>query len=164
MKVGRYVNYNTHATELIEKSAHSIICSAGMQSEKQYIHHRNISCYEHSIGVAYMSICIALRLHLKVNMKSLIRGALLHDYFLYDWHEPDESHELHGFIHAGRALKNAERDFELNDIERDIISKHMFPLNPQPPKYVESVVVTVADKICATRELFSAKALSVVRR
>lgn len=156
------MNYNTHVIELIEKSAHSIICSAGMQSEKQYIHHRNISCYEHSIGVAYMSVCIALRLHLKVNMKSLIRGALLHDYFLYDWHEPDESHKLHGFIHAKRALENAMRDYELNDVERDIIIKHMFPLNPRPPRFKESVVVTIADKICTTRELFFAKTLPPV--
>ena len=56
-------------------------------------------------------------------MRSLVRGALLHDYFLYDWHIPDESHKWHGVTHAGDALKNARRDFELNEIEQDMISK-----------------------------------------
>ena len=85
-------------------------------------------------------------------MRALIRGALLHDYFLYDWHEADKSHRFHGFIHAGRALLNAEKDFELSDIERNMIKSHMFPLNPVLPRYRESVILCVADKICAARE------------
>ena len=32
----------------------------------------------------------------------------------------------------------------------------MFPLTPIPPRYKESVLVTVSDKICATKEVFSA--------
>ena len=50
------------------------------------------------------------------------------------------------------ALENAERDYELNDIERDMIKKHMFPLNPAPPKYIETVILCIADKICAFKE------------
>ena len=92
------------------------------------------------------------RLHLKVNQRALVRGALLHDYFLYDWHTPDPAHRLHGFRHAGTALRNADRDFELNDTERDMIKKHMFPLNPAPPRFKETAVLCLADKYCALRE------------
>ena len=59
---------------------------------------------------------------------------------------------LHGFRHAGTALRNADRDFELNDTERDMIKKHMFPLNPAPPRFKETAVLCLADKYCALRE------------
>ena len=51
-------------------------------------------------------------------------------------------------------LANADRDFGLNDIERDIISKHMFPLTPHLPSFRESVIVGLADKWCAIAETF----------
>lgn len=44
-------------------------------------------------------------------MRYLVCGALLRNYFLYDWYEPDKSHQLHAFSHAKCALHNAERDF-----------------------------------------------------
>ncbi len=43
-------------------------------------------------------------------------------------------------------------DFSINKIEEDIILKHMFPLNIDIPKYRESWIVTVADKISASIE------------
>lgn len=141
--------------EILYDYASDILASHGMQQEKEYKQHGEISCYEHSIAVACMSIRLADLFHIKVNKKSLTRGALLHDYFLYDWHHADKSHRLHGFIHAKRALQNAEHDFSLTDIERDIIAKHMFPLNPSLPRYKESVIVTAADKICASHEVLA---------
>ena len=93
-----------------------------------------------------------------------MRGALLHDYFLYNWREHNDDHKLHGFYHARKAMENAERDFGLNPVEANIIHRHMFPLNPMPPKYKESVVVTCADKICATREVWSCVRNASTRR
>ena len=99
----------------------------------------------------YMSI--AFRWHqLKVEMEQLIRGALLHDYFLYDWHNQLTPHHLHGFFHPGVALRNASMDVELTPIEHDIIKKHMFPLTLVPPKYLESWIVCWIDKKCSARE------------
>ena len=85
----------------------------------------------------------------------LLRGALLHDYFLYDWHEKNKYHRWHGFTHAGRALRNARKDFRLSEREQDIIAKHMFPLNLALPRYRESVLVCLVDKWCSTYEVFS---------
>jgi len=135
--------------------ASDILTSNGMQLGKHYKQHGEVCCYEHSLAVACMSIKIATFFRMRTDMRSLIRGALLQDYFLYDWHQADESHRLHGFSHAKRALKNAEHDFSLTEMERDIIEKHMFPMNPSLPRYWESVVVNVADKICAFREVFA---------
>ena len=82
-----------------------------MQSEKNFRQHGRMSVYEHSLAVARMCLRIAKYFPGEVDMRSLVRGALLHDYFLYDWHIPDESHKWHGVTHAGDALKNARRDF-----------------------------------------------------
>ena len=87
----------------------------------------------------------------------MIRGALLHDYFLYDWHIPDKNHRLHGFIHAKKALLNASRDFKLNDIEKNMIYTHMFPMNLRIPKYKESIILCIADKIVAIKETIKRK-------
>lgn len=140
---------------LLLSHAGDILSSEGMLSEKNFRQHGNVSCYEHSLAVAMLSIRLAGFLRIRIDLRSLIRGALLHDYFLYDWHEADKSHRFHGFIHARRALKNAERDFALTAIERDIILKHMFPLNPRLPRYRESFIVIVADRLCAFREILS---------
>lgn len=118
----------------------------------KYIQHGSTSCLEHCVAVAYISFYIAKKLHIRCDYNSLIRGALLHDYFLYDWHVKDENHKWHGFRHAKKALENASRDFDLTPIEMDIIEKHMFPLNLRLPKYRESNIVSIADKICSTYE------------
>lgn len=141
---------------LVQRCGADILASSGMQREKSYRQHGGMSCYDHSVLVACMSVRLARRFHLRVAQADMIRGALLHDYFLYDWHVPDPSHRLHGFTHAGCALRNAERDFDLTDVERDVIAKHMFPMNPHLPRCRESVLVTLADKLCASREVFAA--------
>ena len=114
--------------------------------------HGSVSVTQHSIAVAYLSCRIACALRLRVDYDSLIRGALLHDYFLYDWHDPDPSHRLHGFRHARFALQNASEDFSLTPREENIIARHMFPLNPTPPTCREAWIVCLADKLCAARE------------
>lgn len=123
-----------------------------LQETDRYLQHGVTSVYRHSLAVAYFSCYLAERMHLKVRTREMIRGALLHDYFLYDWHEKSKDHRLHGFTHPARALKNAEQIFDLTDVEKDIIKRHMFPLTPIPPAYRESYLVCLADKICSSYE------------
>ena len=132
-----------------------ILSSAGMQLEKNFRQHGGTSVYAHSFTVAVMCVHIANVLALfaiKVNLQTLIRGALLHDYFLYDWHIKDRSHKRHGLVHAGFALDNARRDFQLNNIEQNMIASHMFPLSKNLPRYRESLILCAADKLCAAEE------------
>lgn len=135
-----------------------IILTDEAQMMKNFIQHGKTSVFEHAISVAKYSVITALwlesRFGVEVDYKSLIRGALLHDYFLYDWHDKHVFHNLHGFTHPITALNNAVRDFNLNSIERDIIRKHMFPLTLIPPKTLESLIVCFADKRCALCETF----------
>ena len=117
---------------------------------KNYMQHGRVSVLEHSLRVAETSLRMSeslKKLGINLNEKELVRGALLHDYFLYDWHEKSDWHRLHGFSHAERALKNASRDFDLTYREKEIIRCHMFPLNiTKVPTVKEAWVVTMADK------------------
>ena len=139
-------------TELIKEYGKDILESDNMEILKKCVQHGNVSVYEHSLKVAYISLKISKLLNINVDEKSLVRGALLHDYFLYDWHDSNADNKLHAWKHASRAYENARSEFSLNKIEKDIITKHMFPINIIPPKYMESFIVTIADKISATRE------------
>lgn len=143
--------------DFIVKYGRDILLSENMRKEQGFRHHGRKSCFCHSVCVAYESVKIAEKFCKTADMRSLVRGALLHDYYLYDWHVSDKSHKWHGFKHAKTALRNAERDFDLNDREKDIIRKHMFPLNIALPKYKETWIVCLADKICAVRDIFSRK-------
>jgi len=127
--------------------------SERVQEMRQYIQHGSTTTYSHCMTVAYYSYWLCLRLRLKVDISSVIRGALLHDFYLYDWHCPDNSHRLHGFCHPSKSLANARLYFELTPLEEDIIEKHMWPLTvTKLPKYKEAFVVCFMDKVCSTAE------------
>ncbi len=136
----------------------SIILSPEAQVMKRFTQHGETTVFEHCVAVAKYSLLIAYSLEklfrIEIDKDSLVRGALLHDYFLYDWHEKGQGRRFHGFTHPGVALKNADRDFDLNEIEKDIIVKHMFPLTPFLPSHRESFIVSLADKWCALAETF----------
>jgi len=145
-----------------------IILSDEAQRMKQFTQHGTTSVFEHAISVTKYSVLMAIYLedsplHIKVDRKSLVRGALLHDYFLYDWHEKSENRRgLHGFTHPSIACENAVRDFNINPIEQDIIKHHMFPLTLVWPRSLEGWIVCLADKWCATCETFKVDISSYV--
>lgn len=121
-----------------------------VQSMENYTQHGDTSCLAHCLFVSYTAYRICKLMGL--DYCSAARGGLLHDFFLYDWHENNQNEGLHGFSHPGIALRNAERYFYLNELEREIIRKHMWPLTVIPPKHTESYVVLMVDKYCAFME------------
>ena len=120
---------------------------------KDYFHH-NSSIYEHVQKVAYLSYRICK--FLKLDYRSAARGAILHDFFLYDWRNHDvpdlPRKKFHGIEHPAIALDNAKKHFSLNEIEEDIIKKHMWPLTLFVPRYKESFIVSFADKYLSSKE------------
>lgn len=128
--------------------------NSSVLSLKEHIQHMNSSRYEHCYAVAYYTYIISKKLGL--DYISATRGAMLHDFYFYDWrHKGVEGQKrFHAYRHPRIALNNAEENFELNDVEKDIILKHMWPLTLRLPKYSESYIVTLVDKYCATREFF----------
>ena len=45
------------------------------------------------------------------------------------------------------------QNFDLNEVEKDIILKHMWPLTIRFPRYREAYIVTFVDKYCAIKEV-----------
>lgn len=143
--------------KIFNESVQTLIQDEKLIRSDKFIQHGTTSCFLHSIAVAHYSMKLLNFLRVEYDGKSLAYGALLHDYFLYDWHENDMSHSLHGFRHPNTAFKNAIRDFDISDISKNTIKRHMFPLIPCPPKYREGAVVCIVDKICSVYETFKKK-------
>lgn len=139
----------------IKKYGEEILTSKNFLESNKNIQHSDVSVMKHSLKVAEISMWLNKKLHAKCEEKDLVRGALLHDYFLYDWH--DDNHRniknLHGFYHPGVALKNAMKEYTLTPREKNIIYTHMWPLTlTHIPKCREAWLVTAADKYISTIE------------
>ncbi|MBO4617334.1 MAG: HD domain-containing protein [Lachnospiraceae bacterium] len=160
-------NHRQDIRKDIRKYGGDILRSDNFKSSAKNIQHSNVSVMKHSMKVAYASMWITKKLRLKCNKEDLVRGALLHDYFLYDWH--DDEHRglknLHGFYHPGVALKNAMAEYTLTDTQKNIISSHMWPLTLRHiPKCKEAWVVTAADKYVSTMESLRLNKLTKTER
>ena len=133
------------------KSYRDIVDSKKYQTLKGFNQHGDYSVYDHSLNVANTCYNLANVLHLSVNMDSLVKGALLHDYFLYDWHEKTFK-DHHAIRHPKIACENAMRDFGLTKREQNMVKAHMFPLGLVIPRYRESIILCLVDKYCAVFE------------
>ena len=128
---------------------------------KNYIQHGKTTTLEHCLAVAYTSYLAAQKLPFSFDYKSLVRGAMLHDFYLYDWHIREQSQRYHGFVHPTIAAKNAKNYFNLNQVEIDIIERHMWPLTFRKfPTKREVLLVCLVDKYCSFAETFYLSSLS----
>ncbi len=116
-----------------------------------FTQHGQVSTWRHCVRVAGCAVSLAEALHLRIRREELVRAALLHDYFLYDWHEPN--HTKHATMHPVFALENARVDFDLTPLEENAIAAHMWPLPPgRVPKSREAWLICAADKWCSLGE------------
>jgi uncharacterized protein len=122
-----------------------------------FIQHSDISTLRHCLHVSYVSflICFLFRW----DFRCAARGGLLHDLFLYDWHDKSARGYLHGFTHPRKALMNARICVsDLNSKEEDIILNHMWPLTVyRLPRHRETFIVSTADKFCTVLEVLKIK-------
>ena len=133
------------------KKIREILENETFLSMNSYNHHGNITCLEHALKVAELTF--RLSFEKKLDFISATRAALLHDFYLYDWHI--DSPGLHGFRHPSISLKNAEYHFQINAIEGNAILRHMWPLTPIPPSSPEGKVVSMADKLVTLHDYLS---------
>jgi uncharacterized protein len=125
-----------------------------IMSNKKYMllnkeSHHGLTRLEHSLRVSRNVYKVAKKLNL--DYVSATRAALLHDFFFNE--EFESNHGLiQGVVHPDIALANASGAFELNDIEKNAIEAHMFPLSVVVPKSGEAWVLTIVDKLVAIYE------------
>lgn len=125
-----------------------------VQKMKLYRQHYDTNCFDHCYNVAFYSYLICKKLNL--DYISVSRAGMLHDLFLYDWRKKQPEHKrFHGFRHPRITLNNASKLFDLNEKEKDIILKHMWPITIIPPKYIEGYIITLTDKYCALEESYN---------
>ena len=135
------INTNNSFCEVIKE----IISNENILKMKENKQHIDIDCFEHCFVVSYYCYTIAEKF--KLDKVSAARGAMLHDFFL-------NKKKHHLLTHGKTAYINASREFKLNDIERDMIENHMWPLTIKFPQYKETYLLTIVDKYCAIIEFF----------
>ena len=117
---------------------------------KEYEHHFNESVYDHVLRVSFD--CYQIGKRFKLDYKSLAIAGLLHDFYDKPWQNSFEKTKFlkkHGFVHAEEARVNAIKYFSNLVTEKigSMIKTHMFPLNIKLPKYKESWILTLVDKV-----------------
>ena len=121
------------------------------------IKHHNTTRLDHMLKVSYYSYKIAKVL--KLDYKDVARGGLLHDFYvdvISECNSTKDKIKLFSIKHPKDAVNNAKTLFELSEKEINIIETHMFPINYKIPKYAESWIVSIVDKILSLSE-FSKK-------
>ncbi|OQY06020.1 MAG: phosphohydrolase [Desulfobacteraceae bacterium 4572_123] len=151
-----FISPNTPKEKIITETefmnaARPLLENPALKALSQLNHHRGKTRLEHVKEVAYLSFLWGRRLSLDCN--AIVRAGLLHDLFYYDWLHGGP--RLHGFKHPNIALKNARKVTCLSKKEEDIIKKHMWPLTIIPPVYMESLIVSLIDTFCSTRDYIS---------
>ena len=146
-----------------------ILLSEEFQKRLKFKHHHK-SVFYHSVLVSYGAYKFSLKR--KCNSKNCAIAGLLHDFYPFPWQYSSDLEKMdpiyienlkikrplfkkHGFTHAREALENTHKYFSEYTNERidNAILRHMFPLNIMIPRYAESWIITMEDKLVSIKEL-----------
>ena len=114
--------------DLFVSELNDLLNNPEIQRMAGYEQHQGNTTLQHVLNVAMVSFRIADRLGLDIDERALAKGAVLHDFYLYNIPETGLSDYRHGVSHPELAVRNAK-------------------------KVMEAVVVMMADKYCAVREM-----------
>ncbi len=129
-----------------------LLATREVNSMKRWKHHFTITCYQHSLFVSYVAFRLAR--YLGWDYRAAARAGLLHDLYLYDPADRSAHPGNQCLDHPEFALRNASALCpDLSDQEKNAIVSHMVPLAVHLPRCREALVVSMADKICATLEV-----------
>lgn len=134
-----------------------ILETAEFHQALEQTHHDKTTVGAHSMEVACTALAISRMLngiHISTNEKQMIRAALCHDLGILGRYDKFANNFVCCYRHPKDSVRVAEKLLGgLTSIERDVIAHHMWPVTPVPPRHREAYIVTLADKICAIREI-----------
>lgn len=140
----------TNEREHIANVLAPYLANEKVRSMSSFVQHGSVSTLEHCQSVAVLAWYLNKRLHLHANEDVLLVGALLHDFYLYDWHGAGWRHS---YRHAEAARANAVAHFRVNERTQHVIRCHMWPLGiTHVPHTREAILVSIADKIVSLHE------------
>ena len=150
-RMNKWQVYKTFYSRSFYTLSAPLLYSPKVLQMKHFMQHGSVTTYEHCLSVAEKSFLLYKFLGFSDNEASLVRGAFLHDYFLYDWHSGKVHY--HGFLHPDIAACNAIKDFYITPKEENIIRSHMWPLTLfHIPLSKEAWIVSFVDKYCSLLE------------
>lgn len=120
-------------------------------------HHGNVSVAMHSLHVAKESCRIAdwLQRHgVKISDEDAVRSSLLHDIGMTERRVFSSPSWRKAYTHPDRGTEIAEKEYHANEIQKDAIQRHMWPICVIPPSHVAGWVVLALDKM-ATEAVIS---------
>lgn len=143
--------------EKLENIYQSFLNNEKILRMKEIPMHRGSNCYEHCFKVAKKAIKKAV--HRKnVDLEVVLVGAILHDYYLYDWRSDRSKLKKHGRNHPEVAIKNAIKDFDISEEVKKVIKTHMWPINIKAyPNTKEARIVSISDKAVTIGESLTSK-------
>jgi len=134
----------------------SEIYNSKYEKLNQFTQHKNSTSYTHSFYVAMQAYKYARRKNINCNLRSLIRGSLLHDYYIFN--SDNSKNKGHLRNHPKKALISAKKDYELNSLEEEMILHHMWPYTFfKFPKHKETWILIKYDKIVSLKEALRPK-------
>ena len=121
--------------------------------QMENIKHHNTTRMNHLIKVSYNSYKVAKVFNL--DYEDVARAGLLHDFYTEEVNKCSKIKDkvlLFSTKHPDAAVENSLRNFELTEKEVNIIKTHMFPIDYKVPKYAESWIVSIVDKVVSFGE------------
>lgn len=156
MEVSNIMELTAEERSQLDALLHCYRQHAKIQEMKRYIQHGSITTYDHVECVTQMCFLVNRRWHLGANERALVMGAFMHDFYLYDWHENDRSHRLHGYHHPDTSCENAVTYFQVGELVQHMIRTHMWPLTiTKLPRSREAWILCLVDKYISTKETFA---------
>jgi uncharacterized protein len=144
-------------SELFNEYAKDIIEHELFQKGKEVFSHGKVTIYTHSINVARLAFSMAENSK-TLDKRCIVRAALLHDFFLYEWHVWGWRYIFHGWKHPAIAAENARAHFAASSREYSCIKTHMWPWTFwRFPRCREGWIISLADKIIALKESLFAR-------
>ena len=151
------MNITEQEKERLENLYQSFLKDEKILRMKDISMHRGSNCYIHSFKVAKKAVKKSLN-RKNVNLEVVVLGAILHDYYLYDWRKDRSKLKKHGKNHPVVAIENAMRDFSISEEVKKVIKSHMWPLNiKEYPKSKEAKIVSISDKAVTIGESLTSK-------
>ena len=151
-------NLTDRIVDDVERYGGEVLESKELKSAFEQPHHRWSTVGEHTIRVTVSSvmICYALKkLHIKVNVPAVVVASLCHDLGMLGRSEKYSSgKECHREHPKDSVAIAKDIVIDMPDKTEDIIERHMWPAGKsKAPNSIESVVVSVADKYNAVKDL-----------
>ena len=144
--------------EIIIKYGSEILVSDTFQAGFEQTHHYKTTVGDHTLGVTAEAVKFCLRHNMTDEeiLRNVVTSSLCHDISLIG-REDKYSSNLETLRKHPRHSVEIYKDLTGESDKKVInaIRSHMFPLTPKLPKHREGWILTLADKISASTDLFN---------